>query len=406
MGVLDGIRVVELGMWAAGPGAGGVLADWGADVVKIEPLAGDPMRGLFGKVLASTEERCPPFELLNRGKRSVALDINTDDGVRVTEQVIGAADVFLTNMRPAFLRRVGLGHEQILERHPRLVYGILTGYGLDGPQKDAPGYDLAAFGARGGVAARSTPPGGPPVTLAGGMGDVVTGLTLVGAVLAALLQRERTGQGQLVSTSLLRTGAYCIGMELSTRAAVGKLSRTDARTAPRNPLFNSYQARDGKWFWLVGAEADRHWPGLVAALGDPRLAEERFGGARGRRRYGAELVAIMDEVLGGRTRDEWATIFAEHDVWWAPVNSAEDLLTDEQVAAAGVWLDPPDAPVRRVASPVDFSAAKGCLPTGPPEVGADTDDVLAALGIDEPERTRLRDAGVIGSRKPAHEGER
>lgn len=407
MDVLAGVRVVEMGLWAAGPAAGGVLADWGADVVKIEPLTGDPMRGLFGALLASDERRCPPFDLLNRGKRSVALDVNTPEGRDLTERVIGDADVFLTNMRPAFLRRVGLDHERLLASHDRLVYAVLTGYGLDGPERDAPGYDLAAFGARGGVANRSTPRGEPPVTLAGGMGDVVTGMTMVSAILAALLHRERTGRGQLVSTSLLRSGAYCIGMELSTRAVVGRVVSPSARTAPNNPLFNSYQASDGKWFWLVGAEAQRHWPDVLAACADPRLDDERFGTARDRRKHAKALIVILDEVFARRTREEWAGVFAEHDVWWAPVNSADDLLTDPQAAAAGVWLDPAeengDAP--RVASPVDFGADR-LTPDRTPGIGDHTDEILRGLDVSEAELDRLRDAGVIGSGALVTEGER
>lgn len=400
MGVLAGVRVVEMGLWVAGPAAGGVLADWGAEVVKIEPPSGDPMRSLFKALSGSEEQQCPPFDLYNRGKRSVALDVNTEDGRGLVEQVIGTADVFLTNMRPTFLERVGLDHARLLAKFPRLVYASLTGYGLDGPDRDAAGYDVAAFGARGGVAGRSTPPGDPPVTLAGGLGDTVTGLTTVAAVLAALLERERTGVGQLVSTSLLRTGAYCIGMELSTRAALGKVVSPSRRTAPQNPLMNSYAAHDGKWFWLVGAEADRHWAGIRAAVDDPRLDDERFATARGRRHEAEALVEILDEVFARRSREEWAGRFSEHDVWWAPVNSAADLLSDPQALATGVFVEVPSgggdeqSTVRSVATPVDFSTSPG-PPASPPAVGHDGDAVLREMGVGEDELNRLREAGIV-----------
>lgn len=400
MSILAGVRVVEMGLWVAGPAAGGVLADWGADVVKVEPPAGDPMRGLFGALSGSKERRCPPFDLYNRGKRSVAVDVNTERGRELVERIIGDADVFLTNMRPAFLERVGLDHERLRARHPRLVYASLTGYGLEGPDRDAPGFDVAAFSARGGVADRSTPPGEPPVTLAGGMGDTVTGLTTVAAILAALLHRERTGEGQLVGTSLLRSGAYCIGMELSTRLVLGKLAPPARRTAPQNPLMNSYATADGTWFWLMGAEADRHWPGIRAAAGDPRLDDERFATARGRRHAAQELVVILDEVFARRTRDEWAQRFAEHDVWWTPVNTAADVLADPQAHAAGVFVDVPAAGtddgevVRSLATPVTFGAGGG--PTaGPPVLGADTDAVLRELGVTAEELGRLHADGVV-----------
>lgn len=402
MDVLGGVRVVEMGLWVAGPAAGGILADWGADVCKIEPPTGDPMRGLFGALSGSEEQRCPPFDLYNRGKRSVALDINTPEGRDLAEQIIADADVFLTNMRPAFLARVGLDHERLTEKYPRLVYASLTGYGLTGPDRDAPGFDVAAFSARGGVADRSTPPGQPPTTLPGGLGDAVTGLSLVAGVLAALLHRERTGRGQLVATSLLRSGAYCIGMELSTRLGLGRLAPTRHRTQPQNPLLNSYVAQDGRWFWLIGAEADRHWPALIAAIGDQRLADERFATARGRRRAGEDLMALLDDAFAQRPRDEWAALFDEHGVWWTPVNTVEDLLCDPQADAAGLFVDVPtnkdgdDVTNRSLAAPTDFGSGTDNVLGPPPTIGADTEKVLLGLGLDAQKLARLLKDGIVG----------
>ena len=401
MDVLAGVRVVEMGLWVAGPAAGGILADWGAEVTKIEPPSGDPMRGLFGALSGSKEQRCPPFDLYNRGKRSVALDINTPAGRDLAERIIADADVFLTNMRPAFLQRVGLDHERLTQKYPRLVYASLTGYGLEGPERDAPGFDVAAFSARGGVADRSTPPGQPPTTLPGGLGDAVTGLSLVSGILAALLHRERTGRGQLVATSLLRSGAYCIGMELSTRLGLGRLTPTRHRTHPQNPLLNSYLAQDGRWFWLIGAEADRHWPALIAATGEQRLADERFATARGRRRDGDDLMVLLDEIFAQRSRDEWATRFQEHGVWWTPVNTVEDLLIDPQADAAGLFVTVPNgrhgdnATDRSLATPTDFGSQANTNFSAPPTVGADTEEVLRALGIEPAELDKLLEEGVI-----------
>jgi len=402
MGVLDGVRVVEMGLWIAGPAAGGLLADWGAEVIKVEAPSGDPMRGLFGALSGSKEQRSPGFDFLNRGKRSVALDVNRPEGRELVERILDSADVFITNMRPAFLERIGFDHQRLLARHPRLVYASLTGYGLEGPDRDAPGYDMAAFGARAGVSDRSTPAGEPPVMLAMGIGDMVTGLTTVSAVLAALLQRERTGRGQLVATSLLRSGAYCIGSELATRLSLGRLAAPQRRTAAQNPLLNSYQAGDGKWFWLIGAEADRHWPRLLAAVDDPRLADEAYATARDRRRAAESLIAILDEIFARHSREEWGRRFEEHDVWWAPVNSAEDVLSDRQAHAAGVFVEVPSSQpgeggvVTSIATPADFEAGKAPL-AGPPPTGRDTVAVLRDLGVDETELRRLQEAGIVYS---------
>jgi crotonobetainyl-CoA:carnitine CoA-transferase CaiB-like acyl-CoA transferase len=401
MSLLNGVRVVEMGLWVAGPSAGGILADWGADVVKLELPSGDPMRNIYGVLSGSTESRCPPFDLHNRGKRSVAIDVNNEEGNALAQQLIAGADIFITNMRPQYLQRAGLHHEQMLAANRKLIYGILTGYGLDGPDKDAPGYDVASFSSRGGVCGRATPPGGTPPTLPGGMGDNVTAIALVAGLLGALWSRERTGLGQLVSTSLLRTGIFCVSMEMSARLALGRVASAPSRTRPQNPLMNSYCAADDKWIWLIGVEASRHWQSIVNGLGVPELFDdERFATTRERRRNSTALVEIFDAIFATRSRDEWAEVFCEHDIWWAPVNSFEDLLTDEQVEAAGAFVSMPTmagdgSTQMSIASPVDFGGQPVAAPSAPPTVGSDTEKVLGELGLDIAELTRLRAAGVI-----------
>ncbi|HVF64219.1 MAG TPA: CoA transferase [Casimicrobiaceae bacterium] len=400
MTVLEGVRVVEMGLWVAGPSAGGILADWGADVVKIETLSGDPMRKLYAAMSGSKEPRCPPFDMHNRGKRSVAIDVNQREGASIARRLVAQADVFLTNMRPQYLRRAGLDHETLLASDSRLVYAILTGYGLAGPDKDAPGFDVAAFSARSGVIDRATAPGTAPPTLPGGMGDQVTALALVSGIAAALFARQRTGRGQLVSTSLLRAGVFCIGMEMSARVGLGRVAPSASRLRPQNPLMNSYRAADDKWFWLMGAEAERHWTPIATAIGaESLLSDVRFTTARERRRNADALVAIFDEIFARRTRDEWSAILREHGVWWAPVNSPDDLLNDAQVQAAGAFVDVPaiegDGSRTSIASPVDFGATPVTRFSAPPPLGRDTDVVLRDVGIDAAECERLRSAGII-----------
>ncbi len=405
MSLLKGIRVVEMGLWVAGPAAGGILADWGAEVVKIEMPGGDPMRKLFGALSGSREERCPPFDLYNRGKKSIALDVNHADGIALVQRLIATADVFITNMRPQFLQRVGLDPATLLAQHPRLVYASLTAYGLAGPDRDAPGYDMAAFSGRSGLADRATPPGAAPPILPGGLGDNVTAITIVSGIMGALFHRERSGQGQLVSTSLLRTGIYSIGMDVATRVGLGRVAPPPPRTKPQNPLMNTYCAGDGKWFWLVGAESERHWPGIVKALGDTALEKDgRFGTPRERRRNAQALVAAIDALTASHTREEWAAIFRGHDVWWAPINSVDDLLSDPQVLASGAFVNVPvgkgqaiPESFNGVATPVDFGATPAG-PAGPaPEIGADADVLLTSLGVNADELSRLRSVGVLAS---------
>ena len=403
MSLLKGIRVVEMGLWVAGPAAGGILADWGAEVVKIEMPKGDPMRKLFGALSGSKEERCPPFDLYNRGKKSIALDVNHPHGTALVQRLVATADVFITNMRPQFLERIGLDHATLLAKHPSLVYASLTAYGLEGPDRDAPGYDMAAYSGRSGLAERATPPGTSPPVLPGGLGDNVTAITMVSGIMGALFHRERTGQGQLVATSLLRTGIYSIGMDVATRVGLGRIAPPPARTKPQNPLMNSYRAGDGKWFWLVGAESERHWPGIVEALGEPALLnDERFTTPRDRRRNAEALVVAIDGLAARHTRAEWAAIFRQHEVWWAPINSVDDLLADPQVLACGALVnvpvpagEPTPEGFNGVATPVDF----GSTPVGPagppPRVGAHADALLQSLGFSADELARLRSDGVL-----------
>ncbi len=251
MGPLDGVRVVELGVWVAGPGAGGILADWGADVVKIEPPAGDPGR-TFGAMLGGDVPFNPPFELDNRSKRSIVVDLATHDGRAVAHDLLARADVFLTNVRLAGLARVGLDPETVTARWPRLVYAAITGYGLDGPEKDRAAYDIGAFWARSGIAHLLTSPGGTPPFQRGGMGDHSAAMTMASGVCAALVARERTGRGQVVSTSLLRQGLYTIGFDVNTALRFGVGIGVATRETMGNPVINSYRDRDGRWFWLIG----------------------------------------------------------------------------------------------------------------------------------------------------------
>jgi crotonobetainyl-CoA:carnitine CoA-transferase CaiB-like acyl-CoA transferase len=184
--MLDGVRVIEMGLWVAGPAAAGLLADWGADVVKIEAPGGDPMRAFFQLATGSKVDRNPPFDLDNRGKRSVALDVRVPEGREAVYRLLGSTDVFVTNMRPDALARLGFDAETLTARFPRLVYASITGYGRTGPEADRPGYDVGAFWARAGVAATLTPEGGAPPQIRGGFGDHVTAVATVAGIVAAL----------------------------------------------------------------------------------------------------------------------------------------------------------------------------------------------------------------------------
>ena len=362
--MLNGVRVVELAIWVAGPGAGGVLADWGAEVIKVEGPAGDPMRNLFGN-LGIEQARVPPYELDNRGKRCVMLDLRTDSARADLDALLADADVFLTNLRPDALERLGFDHESVRARHPRLIYASVTGYGLAGEDRDRAGYDIGAFWARSSIAHSMVPPGELPPGSRSGMGDHTTAISIVSGICAALFDRTRTGEGRLVHTSLLRTGVYVNGWDLGIREYFGKISATRPRTAMAAPMINSYMASDGRGFWLLGLEQDRHWPGVLRALEHEEWADdERFRSAVTRAANASALIALIDAAFATRTYDHWVTRFDEFDVWFAPINSLADALADPQITAAGAWVEmgvsdeaaaAGEKPYRLAASPVGFS---------------------------------------------------
>jgi crotonobetainyl-CoA:carnitine CoA-transferase CaiB-like acyl-CoA transferase len=381
-GPLAGVRVVELGAWVAAPAAGGIMADWGADVIKVEPAAGDPQRAVFGSVGLDGSMPVPPFEVDNRGKRSVVLDLRDFDHHAAFDRLLSTADVLVTNMRPGALERLELDPDTVCARHPRLIYGAISGYGLEGADRDRAGYDIGAFWARSGLAHTMVPPGEMPPGLRSGMGDHQTGMTLVAGIMAKLYERERTGRGGLVSTSLLRTGMYSIAWDIGIQLRFDRRERTRARDQSRAPLINSYRAGDDRIFWLICLEGDRHWPKLLAALDRPELVDDaRFVDATARLNHAQELIAELDAAFSTRPLAEWAERFDTHDVWWAPVQSIVDVIGDPQAQSGFVEMSPRtgDEPFRAVATPVDFDGHV-VLPGPVPLLGEHTVELLAELG--------------------------
>ncbi len=396
-GPLAGVRLVELGAWVAGPGASGILADWGADVVKIEPPAGDPARN-FGRMLGGDLPVNPVFELDNRGKRSIALDLSTEQGVDVANRLVAGADVLLTNLRPAALSRVGLGPDQVRARHPGLVYALITGYGTEGPDAERGAYDIGAFWARSGIAESLRTPGGPLPFQRGGMGDHSVAMTGAAMVSAALVERARTGQGQVVTTSLLRQGVYTIGFDVNVALMWGRSLSIGSRETMYSPTLNNYTAGDGRSFWVVGLEGDRHWPALARVVGHPEwLDDERFKDARARGRHAAELIGLLDEIFATRSLNEWRAIFdAEPEMFWSPVNTVDDVVADEQFHAAGSVVEVPDeqGSLSMLATPADFGGRPPQPRFRAPRLGEHTRELLAELGLDDPSVDALLAAGA------------
>jgi crotonobetainyl-CoA:carnitine CoA-transferase CaiB-like acyl-CoA transferase len=382
LSALADLRVVELGVWVAAPSAGALLADWGADVVKVEPPSGDPMRRVFGSLGMGDDFPNPAFALDNRGKRSVVLDLRQEEDRARFEDLLADADVFLTNARPTVLDAFDLEPAVTVQRHPHLVYCSVSGYGLRGPDRDRPAYDVGAFWGRSGLSMQLANSEGVPLNARGGIGDHICGLAALGGLLAAVLEQRHTGRGQVVEVSLIRTGTYVLGWDMSLQATLGKVSKAESRQANQAPLMNSYCASDGRWFFLTGLEADRHIASVCRALGREDLLDDpRFADAGALRRHRSEVIATLDEIIGQRPLKFWAERFEREGVWWAPAQGPAEVLADPQLAATDGFLEVPDAgggiSMRAVNGPVSFSDLPVQTASAPPRLGEHTDAVLA-----------------------------
>jgi len=338
------------------------------------------------------------FELDNRGKRGVVLDIGTAEGREAALRLVRGADVFLTNIRPGALKRAGLDWENLHAENPRVVYATVTGYGLEGPDADKPGMDVASFWSRAGVASITAPKGVEPFPIRTGMGDHITSMATVSAILAALFERQTTGKGRLVETSLLRAGVYSIGSDMAIQMRFGKLASTRPREAAVNPLGNFFKTSDGFWLCLLPRQGAPDWPAIAAAAGHPEWVQDpRFERAKSRRENGPALVAAMDAAFGSMTLSEAASRLDSGDITWAPVQTPRQVLEDPQAIAAGCFVDVPDGmggSFPSPASPARFPGADDGPKGPPPKLGQHTDEVLAELGYDRDQIASMRASGA------------
>ncbi len=396
---LEGVRVVELASWMAAPCAAAVLADLGADVIKVEPPSGDPVRGLMRppKVPEGFPKIDYSFTVDNRGKRSVAVAINTPQGAEVVQRLVADADVFVCNLLHHRQRRYGLDAKKLLTVNPKLVHATLSGYGPEGPDAQRPGYDVTAFFGRGGITDMLTEPGGDAPHPRPAQGDHAAGMSLVAGILAALRLAERTGAGQVVDVSLLGTAAWTMATDLSAPLIDGRPPSKRDRHHVITPLANRFPCGDGRWIVLNMPEP-RWWSQFCTALGrEDWVSDPRFDSMKARFDNMPELIELIDQQLGTKSLAQWGQILDDHGLIWGPVATLAELAADPQAAAIGLFpeIAHPEGTFRTVAAPITMVGAD-VRPRGPaPTIGQHSQEILQAAGLSEDEVDQLVEAGVV-----------
>jgi crotonobetainyl-CoA:carnitine CoA-transferase CaiB-like acyl-CoA transferase len=391
-GPLAGLRVVELGRFASAPSCATLLADWGADVVKIEPPGGDPARGP-GSVSAGHVLN-PRFDVHNRSRRSMVLDLTDPATVEAAHRLVRTADVLVTNLRPSALRRLRMDAPTLRALHPGLVYGHITGYGLDTARADIRSYDHGAFWSYSGLADLFAGPDGEPPQPSGGFGDRASGAMLAAGILAALYSRVRSGVGDYVTTSLVTTGLWLAASDASDALATGA-HRATKRLQPPIPTVNCFRTLDGRWLWLQVMLPAQDWAALVTALGAPWLdADPRFQGGTPDRlnRHGESLVTALDEIFAQRTLADWSARLDGAGLTWAPVRSLHDILNDDEIrrsSALRVIRRRNGGQHQAINSPCSFGSVTAPSGFESPLAGQHTEAILTQLGYTRAEITAI-----------------
>jgi crotonobetainyl-CoA:carnitine CoA-transferase CaiB-like acyl-CoA transferase len=397
-GILEGIKVLSMGQIVAIPAASSTMADWGADVIKLEPLTGEMHRGLKRAQGVETGEINWVMQMLNRNKRGISIDLSKEPGREIVCKLVERSDVFMSNYKRSSVKNLKLDYDTLHRINPRLIYAFVSGYGAVGPDRDERGYDFTAGWARSGMMHLIGEPGTPPAPQRVGMIDSMAGAHVVSAVCAALLKREKTGKGQQVEVSLYHAAVWSLSVDIQGALAGNEPVKHD-RTKAQNPVWNSYRTKDNRWFWLAMLQSDPAWPGFCQAIEKPELENDpRFSDLNARRENCEELIHIIDEVLVTRTMVEWEKRFKENNCMYGRVQTPMEVINDPQALANGFFVDvehPNAGKIKLISTPVKFSENPASLRSTCPELGQHNEEVILELGYTWDDITQFKEQGVI-----------
>lgn len=403
--VLAGVKVVEVAAWTFVPAAGAVLAEWGAEVIKVEPKdGGDPQRGLItmGLVPAGKGGVNYMIEMPNRGKKSIGIDLRTDGGKEVLYKLVEGADVFVTNYLPTARKKLGIDIEDIRKVNPNVIYVRGSAYGTKGPGADKPGYDGVSYWSRGGVGHQLTLSVRDPEGIIAprpAFGDVMGGMTIAGGIVAALYKKLKTGEPSIVDVSLLGLAAWNLSPDVTSSKLYDKdpIPKFD-RTQVPNPLVGNYKTKDGRFITLMMLQGDRFFAEFCNVIGRPDLAtDERYAEPMNRFTNRSELIKTLDEEFASKTLAEWSEILDKLSGAWGPVQSAYELHDDPDVIANGYIpqiTSMQGAKFAMPVNPVQFDEQQ-VVPPGAPEHGQHTEEILLEAGVEWEQIEKYKEQGAI-----------
>jgi formyl-CoA transferase len=396
--IFSGLKVVDLASFIAGPGAAVILSDFGADVVKVEPPTGEAWRNGYRIPPQPRSHDNYPWQLNNRNKRGLALDLKSPQAAEILERLVKWADVLIVNTPHPARKRLKLEYDDVVQWNPRLIYADLTGYGEKGPDADLPGFDITAYWARSGLLSLTRDAGAPPTLPPSGSGDHATAVTLFSAIVTALYRRERTGKGSYVTTSLLAAGVWACGVFVQAALCDATFFPLHDRLRPPNATLNVYRASDDTWFLIV-LTPDK-WPALASGIGRPDLVKDpRFANPSQQMANSADLTAILDETFEAQPMAHWRDIFDKAHLTFGVVRAPSEVVKDPQLRENDIVVPIEGAGGNlqfTVSSPMQVHDVAKVPAKRAPEIGEHNEEILTELGFDSKTIDAFRVSGALG----------